>query len=67
MVRNFNPIWLILRQNSSNGIRTSIQLVTEGVIMTLGNSGIKILTNVFSQIQPTLRPGSEAELLKSPT
>ena len=64
MVRNFNPIWLILRQNSSNGICTSIQLVTEGVIMTLGNSGMKILTNVFFQIQPTLRSGSDAELFK---
>ena len=64
MVRNFNPIWLILCQNSSNGICTSIQLVTEGVIMTLGNSGMKILTNVFFQIQPTLRPASDAELFK---
>ena len=32
--------------------------------MTLGNSGMKILTNVFFQIQPTLRPGSDAELFK---
>ena len=32
--------------------------------MTLGNSGMKILTNVFFQIQPTLRPASDAELFK---
>ena len=33
--------------------------------MTVGNSGMKILTNVFFQIQPTLRPGSsDAELFK---
>ena len=67
MVRNFDPIWLILCQNSSNSICTSIQLVTEGVIMTLGNSGMTILTNFFSQIQPTLKPSSDAELFKSRT
>jgi len=33
--------------------------------MTLGNSGMKVLTNVFSRIQPTLRLGSDAGLFKS--
>ena len=33
--------------------------------MTLGNSGMKVLTNVFSRIQPTLRLGSDTRLFKS--